>query len=70
MSGYWCADCDRVKPLFGDAESIELDLPRLGRVPFDPDLGGGAAVAGTDRPSRRAVREAAREILAALEAAR
>ncbi|HZN54568.1 MAG TPA: P-loop NTPase [Candidatus Polarisedimenticolaceae bacterium] len=39
MSGYYCADCDRVKPLFPEVrDGVALDLPCLGRVPFDPGL--------------------------------
>ena len=39
MSGYFCADCGEVKPLFPEAkDGIVLDLPCLGRVPFDPAL--------------------------------
>jgi ATP-binding protein involved in chromosome partitioning len=39
MSGYWCADCGAVKPLF--TRTGRLDLPLLGSVPFDPALGEG-----------------------------
>lgn len=39
MSGYACSGCDTVRPLFPVAEGAEeLDLPCLGRVPFDPEL--------------------------------
>ena len=39
MSGYFCADCGAVKPLFPEDEGRDrLDLPCLGRVPFDPAL--------------------------------
>lgn len=39
MSGYYCSDCNEVKPLFPEAkDGISLDLPCLGRVPFDPAL--------------------------------
>jgi ATP-binding protein involved in chromosome partitioning len=41
MSGYYCRDCDAVKPLFVVAENSEssgLDIPCLGTVPFDPEL--------------------------------
>jgi ATP-binding protein involved in chromosome partitioning len=42
MSGYYCRECDAIKPLFvssepsGDASGLEL--PCLGTVPFDPEL--------------------------------
>jgi len=39
MSGYYCADCDAVKPLFPESkDAVTLDLPCLGRIPFDPAL--------------------------------
>ena len=41
MSGYYCRDCNAIKPLFSDrggAEPSELDIPCLGTVPFDPEL--------------------------------
>lgn len=40
MSGYYCRDCDGVKPLFGSTEgsSPELGIDCLGSVPFDPEL--------------------------------
>ena len=46
MSGYYCRDCDAIKPLFSDRgasprrtpEPSELDIPCLGTVPFDPEL--------------------------------
>ncbi len=40
MSGYYCRDCDSVKPLFGSTEgaSPELGIDCLGSVPFDPEL--------------------------------
>jgi ATP-binding protein involved in chromosome partitioning len=47
MSGYYCRDCDAIKPLF-DAnrgasprpapELSDLGIPCLGTVPFDPEL--------------------------------
>ncbi len=43
MAGYWCRDCDAVRTLFpADGDQVELDLPRLGRVPFDPQLAAAA----------------------------
>jgi ATP-binding protein involved in chromosome partitioning len=39
MSGYACAGCGTVRPLFPeDREAAELALPCLGRIPFDPQL--------------------------------
>jgi ATP-binding protein involved in chromosome partitioning len=53
MSGYYCRDCDAIKPLFGSPKSSgvptdpfdsaqgrpsNLDIPCLGTVPFDPEL--------------------------------
>jgi ATP-binding protein involved in chromosome partitioning len=38
MSGYFCADCGKVKPLFPESAGVALPLPCLGRVPFDPAL--------------------------------
>src|SRR4029434_9356893 len=39
MSGYYCRDCDAIKPLFVSPDSASgLEIPRLGTVPFDPEL--------------------------------
>jgi ATP-binding protein involved in chromosome partitioning len=38
MSGYYCRDCDAIKPLFGSAAPAGLEIPCLGTVPFDPGL--------------------------------
>jgi ATP-binding protein involved in chromosome partitioning len=38
MSGYYCRDCDAVKPLFVASEPANLGIPCLGTVPFDPEL--------------------------------
>jgi len=37
MSGYYCHDCNAIKPLFESGDS-RLDIPCLGTVPFDPQL--------------------------------
>jgi len=74
MAGYYCRSCDQIRPLFPEAET-ELPVPRLGAVPFDPELaalcdrgwsGGNGDAA--QLKSLRAVADAAREILEALEA--
>jgi ATP-binding protein involved in chromosome partitioning len=53
MSGYYCRDCDAIRPLFaasgpgscegssregGSPERAALEIPCLGTVPFDPEL--------------------------------
>jgi ATP-binding protein involved in chromosome partitioning len=39
MSGYYCRDCDDVKPLFVPSESTpDLGVACLGTIPFDPAL--------------------------------
>lgn len=38
MTEYYCADCAALKPLFPRATGVRLDIPRLGSVPFDPEL--------------------------------
>jgi ATP-binding protein involved in chromosome partitioning len=38
MGGYYCRDCNAIKPLFVSAASPGLDIRCLGTVPFDPEL--------------------------------
>ena len=46
MSGYYCRDCNAIKPLFVSPEPFDaaqgkpsgLEIPCLGTVPFDPEL--------------------------------
>jgi ATP-binding protein involved in chromosome partitioning len=38
MSGYFCRDCNAVKPLFVSPDASALEIPCLGTVPFDPEL--------------------------------
>ena len=39
MSGYYCRDCNAIKPLFVSSETIAAsEIPCLGTVPFDPEL--------------------------------
>ena len=38
MSGYYCRDCDAIRPLFAASDSSSLRIPCLGTVPFDPEL--------------------------------
>ena len=68
MQGYYCADCRQVRPLFPDTGSVELGLPCLGSVPFDPGLAGSGR--RSDGPARQALGEVAGRLLQALEAKR
>ena len=79
MSGYYCRDCNAIKPLFDSPESSGvsaepsgLDIPCLGTVPFDPELARhcdrGIALAdlpGT--PVGRALEHVAQQLLDSLE---
>ncbi len=44
MSGYYCRDCNAIKPLFASPDQPPqggpsgLEIPCLGAVPFDPEL--------------------------------
>ena len=38
MSGYYCRDCNAIKPLFVSPDPSGLEIPCLGTVPFDPEL--------------------------------
>jgi Mrp family chromosome partitioning ATPase len=38
MSGYYCRDCNAIKPLFVSSAASDLGIPCLGTVPFDPEL--------------------------------
>jgi ATP-binding protein involved in chromosome partitioning len=74
MSGYACAGCGAVRPLFPESrEAAELALPCLGRVPFDPQLAalsdeGRAITEVADAgPVAAALAEVARNLIHALE---
>ncbi len=67
MDGYFCSDCQRIKPLYPTQSSIELELPRLGSVPFDPELAalsdrGGSLADTPTLASWHPVQRTAREI--------
>jgi len=38
MSGYYCRECNAIKPLFDAPGESRLEIPCLGTVPFDPEL--------------------------------
>ena len=68
MSGYYCRDCNAIKPLFDSAEPSALSIPCLGTVPFDPELAGhcdrGIPLApGDDTPVGRSLDHIAQRIM-------
>jgi ATP-binding protein involved in chromosome partitioning len=81
MSGYYCRDCNAIKPLFASPEPFapgrpsSLGLPCLGTVPFDPELARHcdrgipfAELSGT--PVGRALEHVAQQLLDSLESTR
>jgi ATP-binding protein involved in chromosome partitioning len=71
MDGYYCSDCGSVKPLFPDSSRVNLDLPCLGSVPFDPELAslcdrGGFLSDSTESFSWRPVRRIAEVLVEAV----
>jgi ATP-binding protein involved in chromosome partitioning len=85
MSGYYCRDCDAIKPLFvsssrvsssGEApEPAGLTIPCLGTVPFDPELAQrcdrGIPLADVpDTLVGRALEHVAQQLLNSLESTR
>jgi Mrp family chromosome partitioning ATPase len=72
MSGYYCRDCNAIKPLFLSPESSDLDIPCLGTVPFDPELArhcdrGIALGELSDTAVGRALDHVAQQLLASLD---
>jgi Mrp family chromosome partitioning ATPase len=71
MSGYYCRDCDAIKPLFVSPESSGLEIACLGTVPFDPELArhcdGGIPLAELETPVARALDGVAQQLLDRLE---
>jgi len=72
MSGYYCRDCNAIKPLFVSPEPAGLGIPCLGTVPFDPELARHcdrgiplAELPGT--PVGRALEDVAQQLLDSLE---
>jgi ATP-binding protein involved in chromosome partitioning len=76
MSGYYCRDCDAIKPLFASPDSSNpstwprsgLEIPCLGNVPFDPELArqcdrGRPFTAVRDTPVRQALEQIAQRLL-------
>ena len=72
MSGYYCRDCNDIKPLFGSREESGLGIPCLGTVPFDPELARhcdrGMPLADLpETPVGQALEHAAQQLLDSLE---
>jgi ATP-binding protein involved in chromosome partitioning len=71
MSGYYCRGCGTVKPLFDSPGDSGLDLPCLGKIPFDPELARhcdtGIPLAHLqDTPVGRALDDVAQKLLDSL----
>jgi ATP-binding protein involved in chromosome partitioning len=71
MSGYYCRDCNAVKPLFVSSEMPRLGIPCLGTVPFDPELAqhcdrGTPLAELPDTPVGRALDHVAQQLLESL----
>ena len=66
MDGYYCSECERVKPLFPAQPQVKLDLPRLGSVPFDPELAAlcdsGGSLGASNAPFSLALQRIAEEV--------
>ena len=78
MSGYYCRDCDAIKPLFTstdvspDQPPPGLEIPCLGTVPFDPELArlcdtGFPLAELSETPVGRALDHVAQQLLNRLE---
>ncbi len=72
MSGYYCRDCKAVKPLFSPSRPLDLGIPCLGTVPFDPELARhcdqGIPFQDDATPVGRALDQIAQRLLDGLEA--
>jgi ATP-binding protein involved in chromosome partitioning len=76
MSGYYCRDCNAIKPLFASPEPIDagmapgLEIPCLGTVPFDPELArhcDRGTLLLPETPVGRALDHVAQQLLTSLE---
>jgi Mrp family chromosome partitioning ATPase len=76
MSGYYCRDCNAIKPLFEPIRAAHdrpsgLEIPCLGSIPFDPELARlcdrGIPLAGLpETPVGRALDHVAQQLLDSL----
>jgi Mrp family chromosome partitioning ATPase len=72
MSGYYCRDCNAIKPLFESPEPSALEIPCLGTIPFDPELArhcdrGLPLAVSPDTPVGCALEHVAQHLLNSLE---
>ncbi len=68
MSGYWCKDCEEIRPLFPAAGGVEIGAPLLARIPFDPELAmtvdrGDSPLMASASPVHREVNALAAKLL-------
>jgi ATP-binding protein involved in chromosome partitioning len=75
MSGYYCRDCNAIKPLFASPDPSGLQIPCLGTVPFDPELARhcDTGIPLTELPETavgRALDHVAQQLLDSLESTR
>jgi ATP-binding protein involved in chromosome partitioning len=74
MSGYYCRDCNAIKPLFVSPASADLGIPCLGTIPFDPELARrcdqGIPLAERDTPVGLALDETAQRLMERLDSTR
>ena len=78
MSGYYCRDCNAIKPLFVSPDPHRpsgLEIPCLGTVPFDPELArhcdrGIPLAELPETPVGRALEHVAQQLLDSLESTR
>ncbi len=72
MSGYYCRDCNAIKPLFVSPTTSGFEIPCLGTVPFDPELArhcdrGIPLAELPETPVGRALEHVAQQLLDSLE---
>jgi ATP-binding protein involved in chromosome partitioning len=72
MSGYYCRDCNAIKPLFESPRDSGLAIPCLGTIPFDPELArhcdrGIPLAELPETPVGRALDRVAQQLLDSLE---
>jgi ATP-binding protein involved in chromosome partitioning len=72
MKGYYCKGCGSLRPLFAETGVVNLGIPCLGAVPFDPELALACDLGEAPNPDSpsltwRAIRDVAGRIRSRLE---